>query len=230
MVKKIKSDASSFIKPKEVPQEKVKDKKKILNSELTKEEILQSILPEVKELVRIEANNITRGLDTIQHNICKQIARGLTDYEILKDFDITERELETLRMTEPFQIELKRLSYMGNYSDKDMMVRTSNRMTALMFQEIIRRGEQAFENTSDKDLAKSLKEQMELTHKLLGNDKSIVNIDITQILQEKIANKKRMKSAVDGSIILADEYPAYDEENDIVLGEFKEINDNEDYE
>ena len=71
---------------------------------------------------------------------------------------------------------------------------------------------------------KTLKEFMELSAKLTQGTNPVVKVDITQIINQQIQNKNRIVKT-DNTMTIASEYPSYDEDSDVIDGEFIESNE-----
>lgn len=210
---------------KKTTKKEVADKNKPIETDVfTKQEVIDELRKEVKDLVKIESINTIKNLDEIHLIIAKEYAEGKTEYEIKRDHSLSSIEWDKILQTPAFQIEVKRLSYMGSFTDKEQLIRANNRIISKLYDKLDLMIEKIEDLSPDKYF-KMMKEAMELSVKLVGEGNKIIKVDMSQIVNNYIQNKSRVKVLENGMIDIEQEYPSYDEENDIVLGEYTEIDD-----
>lgn len=210
---------------KKTTKKEVTEKNKPIETDnFTKQEVIDELRKEVKDLVKIESINTIKNLDEIHLNIAKEYAEGKTEYEIKRDYSLSSIEWDKILQTPAFQIEVKRLSYMGSFTEKEQLIRANNRVISKLYDKLDLMVEKIEDLSPDKYF-KMLKEAMELSVKLVGEGNKIIKVDMSQIVNNYIQNKSRVKVLDNGTIDIEQEYPSYDEENDIVLGEYTEIDD-----
>lgn len=210
---------------KKTTKKEVTNKNKPIETDVfTKQDVIDELRQEVRDLVKIESINTIKDLDDFHLTLAKEYAEGKTEYEIKRDNSLSSIEWDKILQTPAFQIEVKRLSYMGSFTDKEQLIRANNRIISKMYDKLDLMIEKIEDLSPDKYF-KMMKEAMELSVKLVGEGNKIIKVDMSQIVNNYIQNKSRVKVLDNGMIDIEQEYPSYDEENDVVLGEYTEIDD-----
>lgn len=220
----INSEPKKKVVKKPTKKEVAEKNKQIDTETFTKQEVIDELRKEVKDLVKVESINTIKSLDDFQLKLAKEFAEGATEYEMKRNHSLSSIEWDKLLQTPAFQIEVKRLSYLGSFTEKEQLIRANNRIMSKMYDKLDAMIDKIDDMTPDKYF-KMMKEAMELSIKLVGEGNKIIKVDMSQIVNNYIQDKSRVKVLDNGTIDIQQEYPSYDEENDVVLGEYTEIVD-----
>lgn len=197
------------------------NKKNLLEDDkLSKTDIVNLLREEVKDLVKTEISNSVKGLTEQQIEIARDYAEGSLEYEIKEKHKLSSKELEELFTNESFNLEVKRLTYISNFSDKDVLVRANNRIIKTLFDKLPHIQNEIATMSPDK-FFKTLREQMEFQNKLVDKEDKAIKLDVTQIFNSYITNKDRIRVLDNGNVDIVEEYPSFNEdEENIEEGEW----------
>lgn len=192
------------------------NKKNLLEDDkLSKVDIVNLLREEVKDLVKTEFSNTVKGLTEEQIDIAKDYAEGSLEYEIKEKYKLSSKELEELFTNEAFNLEVKRLTYISNFSDKDVLVRANNRIIKTLFDKLPDIQNEISTMSPDK-FFKTLREQMEFQNKLVDKEDKAIKLDVTQIFNSYITNKERIRVLDNGSIDIVEEFPSFNEDEESI--------------
>lgn len=192
------------------------NKKNLLeDNKLSKVDIVNLLREEVKDLVKTEFSNTVKGLTEEQVNIARDYAEGSLEYEIKEKYKLSSKQFEVLFTNEAFNVEIKRLTYVSNFSDKDVLVRANNRIIKTLFDKLPHIQNEIATMSPDK-FFKTLREQMEFQNKLVDKEDKAIKLDVTQIFNSYITNKDRIRVLDNGSIDIVEEFPSFNEDEESI--------------